>query len=98
MQQRVMDGLGETEPCRLTGEFQAGATVGELAERFAMSQSTVKGSCVSEGYESPPPSASMFERWASQASCRGCTRLRDLVPTSRWSVQVKHAPERACAQ
>lgn len=41
-QQRVMDRLGEAEVCRLASEFRAGVTTRELAERYAMSQSTVK--------------------------------------------------------
>jgi hypothetical protein len=40
VQQRVADRLGESELCRLVSEFRAGATVRQLAERFAMSEST----------------------------------------------------------
>jgi hypothetical protein len=42
VQQRVTDRLGEAELCRLTSEFRAGATKRELAEQYAMSESTVK--------------------------------------------------------
>ena len=42
VQQRVMDRLGEAGVCRLASEFRAGVTTRELAERYAMSQSTVK--------------------------------------------------------
>jgi len=42
VQQRVMDRLGEPGVCRLASEFRAGVTTRELAERYAMSQSTVK--------------------------------------------------------
>lgn len=42
VQQRVMDRLGEDGLCRLASEFRAGATKRELAERYAMSESTVK--------------------------------------------------------
>ena len=42
VQQRVMDRLGEAGVRRLASEFQAGATKRELAERYAMSESTVK--------------------------------------------------------
>lgn len=49
VQQRVADRLGESEPCRLVSEFRAGSTVRQLAERFAMSGSTVKGSYASGG-------------------------------------------------
>lgn len=42
VQQRVMDRLGEAELCRLVSEFRAGVTKRELAERYAMSESTVK--------------------------------------------------------
>ena len=42
VQQRVTDRLGEAELCRLASEFVAGATKRELAERYTMSESTVK--------------------------------------------------------
>jgi len=42
VQQRVMDRLGEAGVRRLASEFRAGVTTRELAERYAMSQSTVK--------------------------------------------------------
>ncbi len=42
VQQRVMDRLGEAGVCRLASEARAGVTTRELAERYAMSQSTVK--------------------------------------------------------
>lgn len=42
VQQRVMDRLGEAGACRLVSEFRVGVTTRELAEGYAMSQSTVK--------------------------------------------------------
>jgi hypothetical protein len=42
VQQRVMDRLGEAELRRLVSEFREGVTKRELAERYAMSESTVK--------------------------------------------------------
>ncbi len=42
IQQRVMDRLGQAGVRRLASEFQAGATKRELAERYAMSESTAK--------------------------------------------------------
>jgi hypothetical protein len=44
VQQRVMDRLGDAGVSRLVAEFRAGATKSELAQRYAMSESTVKGS------------------------------------------------------
>jgi DNA-binding NarL/FixJ family response regulator len=40
--QRVMDRLGEVGLSRLVSEVRAGATNRELAERYAVSESTVK--------------------------------------------------------
>jgi triphosphoribosyl-dephospho-CoA synthetase len=42
VQQRAMDRLGETGVCRMVAEFHAGVTKRELAERYTMSESTVK--------------------------------------------------------
>ena len=57
VQQRVMDRLGKEELCRLASEFRAGVTVRELAERFAMSGSTVKRILRKQGVRRNAPAA-----------------------------------------
>lgn len=42
VQQRVLDRLSESELCRMVAEAHAGTTNRVLAERYAMSESTVK--------------------------------------------------------
>ncbi|MBV9313522.1 MAG: hypothetical protein JO100_07150 [Pseudonocardia sp.] len=57
VQQRAMDRLGEADLCRLASEFRADATKRELAERYAMSESTVKRVLRKQGARRNAPAA-----------------------------------------